>query len=306
MSGYASLLAARSRLTLADTLYIVETAPKRYRVYPIPKKNGGERIIAHPSRELKTVQRSLVELFSNSLPVHGASTAYEKESSIFDNANRHAGAKWLVKLDIRNFFNSIHPEDWQKFLKERKIDDELIELSSKTFFWKPRLANRTCLSVGAPSSPYVVNRIMYGFDNALALYCNESGMAYTRYADDLAFSASEQMDFDRLTRFVSEELEKIGQLALNENKCRQIGPGGRKSVTGLILANDGRVTLGRKRRRLIEAQLFRFLNDPQANLVDEVRGHLAFMKLADRNAYNRLMKRFGGDDVAKEHKLFSA
>ena len=304
MSTYASVIAARSRLTLADTLYIIETAPRRYKVYSIPKKSGGERLIAHPSRELKLIQRSLIDVLDDALPVHTSATAYEKGSSIFKNAKKHAGKDWLIKLDIKNFFNSVHPEHFDRVLEYRNIDIELREISKKAFFWRPRQSNHTCLSVGAPSSPFVVNRLMFEFDDSLDMFCKERGIEFSRYADDLAFSRNEEMNFGEIVGFVGAELAKVGGLVLNQNKCRQIGPGSRKQVTGLILSNDGRVTLGRTQRRRIEARVFNFVSGAEDN-VEQVRGHLAFLKMANRSGYDRLKDRFGEREIAQHQKLFS-
>lgn len=52
-----------------DILKIVRDAPKRYKTYPIAKRSGGERIISQPARELKALQRILVEKFLSGLPV---------------------------------------------------------------------------------------------------------------------------------------------------------------------------------------------------------------------------------------------
>ena len=45
-------------------------APKKYKVYSIPKRTSGTRIIAQPIRQLKDFQRSLILLLENDFPIH--------------------------------------------------------------------------------------------------------------------------------------------------------------------------------------------------------------------------------------------
>ena len=58
---------------------IIASAPKRYKQYAIPKRDGGLRIIAQPSRELKLLQRLLTDQWLKSLPVHICATAYVQQ-----------------------------------------------------------------------------------------------------------------------------------------------------------------------------------------------------------------------------------
>lgn len=42
---------------------------------------------------------------------------------------------------------------------------------------------------GFPTSPMLANIVLRGFDQSMIEFCNENGVMYTRYADDLAFSS---------------------------------------------------------------------------------------------------------------------
>ena len=87
------------------------TSPHRYKVYTIPKRNGkGIRTIAHPSKELKYIQRILFKVLRKLLPVHQSAMAYKKGVGIKDNAAAHVRNSYLLKMDFNNFFPSITPE----------------------------------------------------------------------------------------------------------------------------------------------------------------------------------------------------
>ena len=60
--------------------------------------NNGKRIIHIPSPELKRVQRLIMRKYFK---------PYWIPISVKDAASVHCGKKWLVKLDIKDFFNSI-------------------------------------------------------------------------------------------------------------------------------------------------------------------------------------------------------
>jgi RNA-directed DNA polymerase len=83
---------------------IIRTAPLRYKVFEIPKRDGSPRIVAQPAREVKAIQRWLVKDLSTILPVHSAATAYQKGTSIKINADRHARSNFILKMDFKNFF----------------------------------------------------------------------------------------------------------------------------------------------------------------------------------------------------------
>src|SRR5258708_10712324 len=81
-----------------DLLRIIFTAPKRYKVFQIAKRRGGMRTIAQPSRELKAIQRFVLEDTLSKLPVHRAAAAYVTGRNIAENARAHAKSRSLLKL----------------------------------------------------------------------------------------------------------------------------------------------------------------------------------------------------------------
>ncbi len=285
-------ISAQTCISRADVKTIIETAPQRYKTYCIAKRNGGERLIAHPSRELKAIQRALVALAPAKIPLHNCASAYELGCSIKKNAQAHVKSKWLAKFDLENFFNSIRVSDWSRYLNNLKIEEEFVHLSTSAFFWSSRRANENCLSVGAPSSPYVSNRIMFRFDESMYLVAKENGWIYTRYADDLSFSSDQPLDMALLIKMISEALRIDGNLKLNEAKTRLLGPGSRRTVTGIVLSNDFKISLGRTKKRNIEAMLHKHI--VKKNEVDKkkLNGHLAFLRDIDPSAYLKLHEKY--------------
>src|SRR5258708_32226067 len=90
-----------------DLLRIIATAPARYKVFQIPKRRGGMRTIAQPSRELKAIQRFILDKILSKLPVHPAAAAYVTGRNIAENAIAHVKSRVVLKLDFSDFFPSI-------------------------------------------------------------------------------------------------------------------------------------------------------------------------------------------------------
>ncbi len=85
---------------------------------------------------------------------------------------------------------------------------------------------------GAPTSPTISNIIMRDFDEVVGEWCNERGISYSRYCDDMTFSG----DFDEkeVVDFVRAELRKAG-FFLNNKKTVCLHDGQRKEVTGIVV-----------------------------------------------------------------------
>ena len=120
------------RVSPSDLLRIISTAPARYKEYTIPKRKGGIRVIAQPSREVKALQRYILGQKLSTLPIHPAATGYVKGRNIFQNAEYHQSNRVILKLDFVDFFPSIKVGDWDFLLRTLKTPliqrDEIIIL----------------------------------------------------------------------------------------------------------------------------------------------------------------------------------
>lgn len=244
-----------------DILLIAKTAHHRYKEYRIPKKKPGTfRYIAQPAREVKILQRWVIENVFNRFPIHDTATAYVEGRNIKFNALRHSKNPFLLKMDFTNFFPSIVPRDFKAHLLRYLPDvytEEEIELLSRILFWKNSREGKLQLSIGGPSSPSLSNSIMYEFDSLISAECISMDIVYTRYADDLAFSAT---DFEKLREIqnkVSVCLKKIlyPKLKINGDKTVFLSKKGNRTVTGVVITNDGNLSLGRDRKREISCQI---------------------------------------------------
>lgn len=275
---------------------IIKTAPLRYKRFSIPKRSGGWRQVAQPAREVKAIQRWLISKLETILPIHEAATGYRRGFSIAKNAAVHASSNFLLKMDFENFFPSIKFEDLEAHVLASApghFDDSARALIARACTWAPERTPPLRLCVGAPSSPFLSNSVMYSFDAAIAARAREDGVNYTRYADDLTFSCAERdvlQDYPSHVRRIARELE-YPLLRVNREKTVHASRAGRRVVTGLVLEPTGSVSVGRDRKRQIRAMFHRFkLGQLTADEEARLAGLVSFVESVEPGFTNRLMR----------------
>lgn len=297
-------LISKTGLSESVVRRIVDTAPSRYKTYFISKRSGGLRKIEQPARELKIIQRALVTEFLSELPIHSAATAYRVGMSIKDNASVHAGRGAILKFDFKDFFPSLRLEDWKRYCEERKVfdDEEDVEVSGSILFRRSRGSIVNRLAIGAPSSPLVSNLLMHDFDAAIEERVSRDHVKYTRYADDMTFSAPRTGHLNHVEKDLRSVLRSVGtrRLKLNDDKTVLATRKYRRQVTGLILTNDGAVSIGREKKREIRAMLHREavgklgIGERQA-----LSGLLAYVNAVEPDFLNRMVERYGVDVIER-------
>ena len=297
---FTEILAKDLGRTKKEVQSFLYTAPDRYKVYSIPKRKHGFRVIAQPSKELKEYQRHFESLYP--LPVHSCAMAYCRGKSIKDNALAHRKHSYLLKLDLENFFNSITPSlFWGVWSSEGDLpclaDQQWIE---KLLFWNSK--DKLVLSVGAPSSPLISNYCMLYFDKALSLYCKGQGVTYTRYADDLTFSTNlKNILFSFPSKIESLLQEHFSEdLIINKSKTAFSSKAHNRHVTGITITNNETISLGRERKRYIKHKVHQFkLSRLDNDEIQHLKGLLSFAKHIEPKFVESLNKKYS-DTLMKE------
>lgn len=279
---------------------LIASGPARYKVYEIPKRNSDEsRTIAQPARELKPLQYWLLENILKNFPVHEAATGYVKMRGIKLNAERHASQPFLLKMDFVKFFPSFKAVDFVRYIIQKTpnvMTRQDAAKAARLLYWRPRGENELRLSIGAPTSPTLSNILMYEFDVAVQEACEDLAITYTRYADDLSFSSTDPEALRGIYAKVGEVVAQMAspKLMVNEGKTLFVSKKYQRRVTGLVLSNDGRVSLGRDRKRLLSSMVHHFVRGDM-NVSDALRLHglIAFSKDVEPEFYVRLEKKYG-------------
>lgn len=212
----------------------------QYDEFDVPKKSGGFRHIEDPDDELKEVLRLLndflqaVYYFRKSEAAYGfVRVPYDEANlrNIRTNAEKHRNQQWMLNVDFLDFFHQINQREvYELFVcPPFNFSEDLAVLLSKLTTYKGRLP------MGSPTSPVLSNFAMLLLDQDLRSFATKEDFIYTRFADDLTFSANTLISVEHLNEI--KQICTLYGLKLNENKIHFFLPHQIKSVTGLIVTN---------------------------------------------------------------------
>lgn len=281
---------------------------ENYVTFRIPKKSGGFREISAPVPELKLKQREILDkLYQSKILEHISPYAYGfiPGRSIYSNAQVHAGKKFLVNIDIKDFFPNCHKSklDSKSILRKLLNDEEL-----------GFLFHKDALPQGAPTSPLVSNIFLADFDSVLPTVLRRTisdDIRYSRYADDITISSNSKAIFSKTCmKIISDVLTHYG-FEINHKKTRYMSPSSRQEVTGLVL-NSGKPTVSRKFRRNLRAAVHNIVSGkviPSEKELNRIKGHLSFcMQVPEHREWaaqllSQLGVRVNPEYVPKDRKI---
>ncbi len=311
-----------------DRKDILKKAPLLYKVYDIPKKGKGKgtRTIAQPTPKLKQLQREAVLELEEKILIHSCATAYIKnKNGILENAQAHKDSKYFFKYDFKDFFPSIKAADFNIQLERAGYSEpERIDLLKTIFRFKKeknkkktrniynKLLNTEFnqntnpallklmiedykdefqLSIGAPSSPFVSNAIMFDFDTRMDNWAKENDFIYTRFADDITISCQKYKESKIITTALNETLNDLEYptLQLNDSKQKFVSFKSRVTITGLNITPDHKVSLGREKKKQIRAMIHHYKDKrPLKYEISELRGWLAYANAVDSEFFKSM------------------
>ena len=261
----------------------IKTSPIRYKVYEIEKRNGKKRTIAQPAKNSKLLQQNVIKNQLANLPVHDCAMAYQEGLGIKDNAEMHRKNQYLLKMDFKNFFHSIEPDDLINHIEKHKEKLNIRKISQKDnfvlkylFFWCDKKDRKFKMSIGAPSSPFLSNTILYEFDKKLSKLAEKENVTYTRYADDLTLTTNKKDTLYLFPDKIKNILKEIEypKLSINKEKTIFSSKKHNRHITGLVITNDEKISLGRKKKRKIKSLVYSFKeknpNDKEINQLKEL------------------------------------
>lgn len=277
-----------------DTDYlfgIITCSDYCYKDYYINKRDGGIRHISQASPELKSMQYWVVENVLKKLPVSSGAYAYKKGDSIKKHASIHRTSNHIFHTDIKNFFENIKFDMIKPILEDHKnIFDSLeADFNSSLSTIKKICFRGDFLCIGTVSSPIVSNVIMYDFDQELLNYCEKCNYTYSRYADDIYISSKDYIP-EEVKDYVQKALKSRG-FEMNTKKTSFISKKHRRKVTGLILTNDGIVSIGTGKRNEIKKMVYKKLVHGEGN-PEQILGFLAFLKDVEPYTYNKIIIKY--------------
>lgn len=234
-------LAYRLGIQTRTMMYLIIKKADHYKIHTIPKKSGGLRVIHAPSERIKYVQTRVLELFLNPLKYPSCVGAYVEGKTTRETAEVHAGKPLLIVIDLKDFFPSTR-RAWVRQVFNKKLGyphavaSLLADLT--TVVMDTPVGPRHVVPQGAPTSGAVCNWVAYyKLDEPLLELCKKYSMAYTRYADDLAFSNPERLDRPTVDAFIKEveAIIRASGYRINRKKLRVVRAGRQQRLLGMTI-----------------------------------------------------------------------
>jgi RNA-directed DNA polymerase len=215
-------------------------------IFYIPKKKAGYRTVHSVKSEsfssvLKVLDMNLLSWQKPHSAVHG----FIPRRNIKTNAEQHLGKKFVLSVDIKDFFESITIEMVNEVFLELGFNSLVSDYLSKIVTVNGRLAQ------GFNTSPVISNFVVNKMDIELTSL-GGTNTTYTRYADDLYFSSDEELP-------TVEDIEQIIQkykFELNPDKTRLMKRGSKQYVTGLTVFDRVMPRISKKVKRNLRLEIY--------------------------------------------------
>lgn len=263
-----------------------------YTYYQIKKKRGGLRDIYAPGKDLKKIQKHLnyfLQAYYLCLKPDGVygfviNPGYMgKCCNIVANAQMHTGKKYVLNIDLKDFFSNISAgQVWHLFSSELfSYDDQIATALTLLTTYESRLPT------GSPTSPVISNFICIKLDNDLGGLAKANAFSYSRYADDLTFSSNDPISNEKIIEI--QRLITCNGFMVNEEKLRLISSTRKQTVTGITV--NEKVNANRKLLKKIRAMV----HDMQTNGIhNATQKHFNLQGSVDKRYITRFISRLEG------------
>lgn len=224
--------------------------------YEKKKKNGnGKRVIYSVlSDDLKNLLKILNTKFSDDFIPHEHIHGFVKGRGIKTNANMHLTKKYLLSIDIQDFFTHITPDmvrnNLQKLYPNNGLISEIVSIIT--------IDNH--LPQGYNTSPIIANLILSKMDKELNSLCI-GDIIYTRYADDLYFSSNTFLpELNDIEDIINKHNFKI-----NQDKVKVMKRGQKQFVSGLTIFDNKYARIPKRKKRQLRLEVHKIFQHGWGN-----------------------------------------
>lgn len=281
-----------------------------YTYHWLPKRIG-LRLIEAPRPFLKMAQQQILQEILNQIPVHSAAHGFVSGHSPVTNAIPHTGKRVVVKFDLENFYTNVKFSRVVSIFRSLGYCREaalcLARLTTSAIPMNtpfpdgslrplyPYLSRH--LPQGACTSPALANLSAFSLDVRLSGLARSFDADYTRYADDLTFSGSDQF-LRSLRVFIPlvNQIIRSERFQVNQSKRRVLRNNQQQKVTGVVVNQHPNVP--RKEFDLLKAILTNCIRQGPAgqnreqhpDFASHLRGRIAYVQQLNPNRGQRLLQ----------------
>lgn len=210
---------------ILDSILKGQYKPAAVQQTEILKKNGKKRTISRYTCTdrviLDVLKRELTPMWESDFSK--CSYAYQENKGVQSAVNQAAqfierGGKWVVEIDIHDFFDTINLERMESMLRKRIKDEELMKLIHQYLYIMveddyKKSRNTLGLVQGSPISPLCSNIYMMEFDRYM-----EQRYHFCRFSDDINIYCDSEEKARLAAEDTKEYLQKKLGLTCNNEK----------------------------------------------------------------------------------------
>ncbi|GAB1058961.1 reverse transcriptase family protein [Shewanella algae] len=199
---------------------------KKYHVKQVPKQNGELRSVYRPHPLIRRAQRRInnnifkkIVLWPSyifgSLPNTINKNNEVERKDYISCAAQHCGAKSLLKMDIKDFFDNIHIDHVRSmFIHFFKCGDDVADILAKLCCKENHVVQ------GGLTSSYIACLILWNIEHKLVNRLARKNLTYTRLMDDITVSSKiSNFDFSMTTNLIANMLQEL-DLPINTSKTK--------------------------------------------------------------------------------------
>jgi len=214
---------------------------RRYQRFDIARKSGDEpREINAPIKPIKDMQRTLAQHLAQFYRPRNQVHGFIEGRSVLSNSSRHRRKKWVLRVDLREFFDEINFGRVRGVFLKPPFDypEEVATTLAQL------CCHRNALPQGAPTSPVISNFVCRKLDSEVADLARQERCHVTRYADDITISTDRTVfpaslgSWEGGRSTVGPELKELIEengFKVNGQKTKLTRYTQRQRVTGLVI-----------------------------------------------------------------------
>ncbi len=253
-----------------------------------------KRTIYAPSKSLKEMQKRILNFIK---------TQYKLNFNIKNAAKVHCHQKWILKLDIRKFYESVSKEQIKQAITDIHKKVEFPEqITKKHLYSICTLEDK--LPTGAVTSSYLANIAFEKtkIDKNLTEYCRQNNLKFSRYMDDMFFSGDSKAELKKVEKYAIKLLQEAG-FNINHEKTQYISDNKRQEILGLVINNPETCAVSTDIKHQYRSIFFNYLKaiylEERLGInslflkktgYKEITGYLSYIKAVDSKYYEAMKK----------------